>query len=444
MRVVEAWQIRPTYSILIPIMKLEDKLRNLDRFTPAVQKGTNSLKGKDQLLDTLDGKITRNKFGEFVLVKKGFDPAGLHQEVRLPLSWEVSGEMLARVCSSRRPGEPAYSQVPFDPAQAAFFDCETTGLAGGVGTYAFLVGVGYLSKEEFVVEQYFMQDFHQESAVLSAVLERLSGFKFLVSYNGKCYDLPLLETRWNIHRMDFDSGQWTHVDLLYPCRRLWKKRIGDCSLGSIEGNILGVRRKMDVPSSMVPQIYFDYLRSGELGPLVPVFHHNLYDILTLLRLAILIDSALGDSRFEEIQDPIDLYSLGRIHRNLGNHEFSLKCFEQALSGKPSPELNLDIQLHMSFLQKRIGCLEAAAEIWHGLIEGDFPFSFSAHEELAKYYEHRRKDYHKALSLVDGAISYLSCDPSLSVSPGQKRRLDALGYRKSRLRRKIHKARGNAE
>lgn len=402
------------------------------------------MKGKDRLLDTLHGKITQNRFGEFVLVRKGFDPEGLQQEVRLPRSWEISGEMLARVCSSRKPGEPKSSPVPFDPAQAAFFDCETTGLAGGVGTYAFLVGVGYLSEDEFVVEQYFMQDFHQERAVLQAVAERLSGFRFLVSYNGKCYDLPLLETRWTIHRMDFDSGQWTHVDLLYPCRRLWKRRLGDCSLGNVEDRILGVRRKMDVPSYMVPQIYFDYLRSGELEPLVPVFHHNLYDILTLLRLAILIDNTLEDSTFEKIQDPIDLYSLGRIHRNLGNHEASVRCFERALSERPSPELHLDIQLHLSYLQKRSGCLEAAADIWHGLIEGDFPFSVSAHEELAKYYEHRRKDYHKALFLVDGAVSYLSCDPSLSVSPGQKRRLDSFEYRKSRLRRKIQKASEDAK
>jgi uncharacterized protein YprB with RNaseH-like and TPR domain len=425
-------------------MKLEDKLRNLERFNPAGQKGTTSVKGKDQPLDMLDGKITQNRYGEFVVVKKGFDPEVLQQEVKLPRSWKISGEMLARVCSSKRRGQPEVQALPFNPAQAAFFDCETTGLAGGVGTYAFLVGVGYLSEEEFVVEQYFMQDFHQERAVLSAVAERLARFKFLVSYNGKCFDLPLLETRWSIHRIDYDSGQWTHVDLLYPCRRLWKKRIGDCSLGNVEDEILGVRRKVDVPSYMVPQIYFDYLRSGELEPLVPVFHHNLYDILSLLRLAILIDNTLEDFTFEKSQDPIDLYSLGRIHRNLGNDEASLRCLEQALSERPSPELQLDIKLHLSYLQKRIGCLEAAADIWHGLIEGDFPFCVSAHEELAKYYEHRMKDYHKALSVVDGAISYLSCDLSSSVSPAWQRKLNSLEYRKSRLKRKIQRSSERAE
>ena len=279
-----------------------------------------------------------------------------------------------------------------------------------MGTYAFLVGLGYVSGEEFWVEQYFMQDFHQERAILSAMAERLSHFKFLVSFNGKCYDLPLLENRFVINRLDFDPANWAHLDLLFPCRRLWKRRIGECSLSNIEQEILRVRRKIDVPSYLIPQIYFDYLRTGEAEPLISVFHHNVYDILSLLRLSVLIDQALSaeptgeDFGLSEIEGSIDWYSLGRIHQNLGNCEASARCFKHALSEKMSPEWQLEIYVSLTFIYKKIGCIEEAVRIWQKLTEGDFPFSITVHEELAKYYEHKRKDYLKALSFVNRAIS----------------------------------------
>jgi len=307
--------------------------------------------------------------------------------------------------------------------------------------------LGYLNQEESRVEQYFMQDFHQEGAILSAVAERLGGFKFLVSFNGKCYDLPLLENRFVINRMDFDPTNWVHLDLLFPCRRLWKRRIGECSLSNIEQKILRVRRKIDVPSYLVPQIYFDYLRTGEAEPLVPVFHHNVYDILSLLRLSVLVDQALSagsigeDFCLAEIEDPIDLYSLGRIHQNLGDCQASVRCFKQALSEKLSPQWQLEIHVSLAFAYKKTGCTKEAVRIWQNLTEGDFPFSLSAHEELAKYYEHKRKNYLKALSFVDRTISQLSSDLSLSFASGYQRRLNSLEYRKSRLERKIKKATG---
>ena len=424
-------------------MELEDRLKSFDRFNLTHQRGAVTPQGKDRIVELLDGEMAENRFGRFVLVRKRFDQSKLSRKIKLSSSWDINGEFLARICSSRKSGTKEAHRIPFDLKETVFIDCETTGLAGGVGTYAFLVGLGYLNQEEFWVEQYFMQDFHQEGAILSAIAERLGGFKFLVSFNGKCYDLPLLENRFVINRMDFDPASWAHFDLLFPCRRLWKRRIGECSLSNIEQKILEVRREIDVPSFMVPQIYFDYLRSGEAEPMVSVFHHNVYDILSLLKLFVLIDQALKDFSLSEIEDPIDLYSLGRIHQNLGNCQASVRCFKQALSENLPPQWQLEISVSLAFVYKKTGCMEEAVRIWQKLSEGDLPFSLSVHEELAKYYEHKRKDYLKASFFVDKAISYLSTESSLSYDPTCQARLDSLEYRKSRLKRKIKKATGYA-
>ncbi len=440
----EFLQIDQIFHLSIQTMKLEDRLKNLDKIRAGDQRAAPHVESDDRTIESLEGTLARNRLGEFVLVRKSFDAQGLVRETKSTSSLSIGGQMLARICSPRRSGRQKNHPAAFNLRNAVFFDCETTGLAGGVGTYAFLIGVGYLTGEEFVIEQYFMQDFHQEGAVLTTVAERMAGFEFLVSYNGKCFDLPLLETRWTIHRMDFDHDRWSHIDLLYPCRRLWKKRIGDCSLGNIESRILGVRREVDVPSYMVPQIYFDYLRTGQIEPLVPVFHHNRYDILSLLSLTVTIDDLLEESNLSRIQDPVDLQSLGKIHRNLGNHQISVECFKQALSGRLSPELELEVSLNLAFLYKRIGLAEDAAQIWQKLVETDLLFSLRAHEELAKYHEHRKRDYDEALSIVDRAISCLSYDTLPTVGTAERSRLDSLEYRKSRLQRKIKKASSRAQ
>ena len=420
-------------------MDLEERLKSFARFNLGQRRGAVAPEGKHRIVELLNGTMVQNEFGGFLLVRKRFDQSKLHREIKLSSSWDINGEFLARICSSRKSSLKEICQTPFDLKEAVFFDCETTGLAGGVGTCAFLVGLGYLSGEEFWVEQYFMQDFHQERATLSAIAEKLDGFKFLVSFNGKCYDLPLLENRFVINRIDFDPAKWAHFDLLFPSRRLWKRRIGECSLSNIEQKILGVRRKIDVPSYLVPQIYFDYLQTGEAEPLISVFYHNAYDILSLLRLSVLMDQALKDFSLSEIKDPIDLYSLGRVHRNLGNYEAGIRCFKQALSEKLSPEWQLEISMSLAFIYKKTGCMEEAVGIWQNLTEGDFPFSLTVHKELAKYFEHKRKDYFKALSFVDKAISWLSSDPSLFFASAHQTKLNSLEYRKSRLERKIKKA-----
>jgi uncharacterized protein YprB with RNaseH-like and TPR domain len=416
-------------------MELEDKLKNLARLGSTRRRGV-SVREKDEITEVLGGRVIRNKFGEFVLATARFDLAKLHRDLRFPPSWKPRGELLTKICTPKKSAGEQACPGPFNLAETVFFDCETTGLAGGAGTYAFLVGLGYLAGSEFCVEQYFMEDFHQERAVLAAIAEKMDGFRSLVSYNGKCFDLPLLETRWTVNRIDFDSSRWFHLDLLYPSRRIWKRRIGDCSLGSIERQVLGVARQIDVPSFMVPQIYFDYLRTGQAEALIPVFHHNSHDIVSLLKLAVVIDGTLEAFGPVAPDDPTDLYSLGRIHQRLGDHHAGVRCFERALTSGASLELRRAIMVSLAFAHKKSGSLEEAAGIWQNLTGEEPPFSLLAHEELAKHWEHRIKDYGKALSLVERAMARLTSDRSPESASKRERMLNSLEHRKSRLRRKI--------
>lgn len=182
-----------------------------------------------------------------------------------------------------------------DQGRVVFLDTETTGLAGGSGTYAFLVGIGYFRAGNFIIQQYFMRDFHEERLLLIALQKVLSRFAGVVSYNGKCFDLPLLETRFICSRLANPLPDPIHLDLLFPSRRLWKRRLPDCRLGTVEREILGVRRTGDVPSWEIPLLYFNYLRSRDARPLVRVFDHNRQDILSLAALTGHVCELLSDA-----------------------------------------------------------------------------------------------------------------------------------------------------
>ena len=419
-------------------MDLEDKLKNLARLDSKGKRDV-SVREKNKTAEVLGGNVITGKFGEFVLATEQFNLGRLHRDLRLPSSWKLKGELLAKVCSPRKSAGERPCPRAFNLRKAVFFDCETTGLAGGAGPYAFLGGLGYLSGDEFRVEQYFMEDYHQERAILAAVAEKMIGFEFLVSYNGKCFDLPLLETRWTINRVDFDSKRWFHVDLLHPSRRLWKRRIGDCSLGSIEQQVLAVGREIDVPSFMIPQIYFDYLRTGEAEALIPVLHHNRHDIVSLFKLAVVIDGALEAFDPVALNDPMDLYSLGRVYQSLGDHHAGVRCFERALSGGASLELRQGVLVSLAFAHKRSGSVDEAAGLWQNLAGEEFPFSLLAHEELAKHWEHKRKDYGRALFFVEKAMAHLTHDHSPDFASRRERMLNSLEHRKSRLKRRIKRA-----
>ncbi|HEV8633655.1 MAG TPA: ribonuclease H-like domain-containing protein, partial [Chloroflexota bacterium] len=174
-----------------------------------------------------------------------------------------------------------------DPSRTVLLDCETTGLAGGTGTYLFLIGLGYFADGGFRVDQFFLRDPSEERPALRVLGEVLGRFEAVITFNGKCFDWPLIETRHLYARVVLRPTLPLHLDLLFPARRLYRRRLGSCSLVDLERGVLGLpQRRDDVPGWLIPQLYFEYLRRRDGRALVPVFEHNRADILAMLALAV--------------------------------------------------------------------------------------------------------------------------------------------------------------
>ena len=215
------------------------------------------------------------------------------------------------------------------PAKWCFLDTETTGLAGGSGTYAFLVGVGRITPQGFRVRQFFMRDFGEEASQLSALTEHLKQFEVLITYNGRTYDQPLLETRFRMVRQRPPFSSLEHLDLLFGARRLWNLRFDSCRLVDLENQILGVERQGDLPGELIPYVYFEYVRTHEIFRLMPVFHHNAIDILTLACLTAIVPRAFHRRISAEFSHGAEMVGLARWWRQAEQHENALALFRQA-------------------------------------------------------------------------------------------------------------------
>ncbi|HUX21464.1 MAG TPA: ribonuclease H-like domain-containing protein [Spirochaetia bacterium] len=279
-----------------------------------------------------------------------------------------------------------------DDDRLLFIDTETTGLSGGAGTVAFLVGVGRVRLGYFRVAQYFISDYPGEPELIEALAGELTKPMTVVSYNGKSFDIPILRSRFSMNGRRLEVSK--QVDLLHTARRLWKASIGSCSLHAIEERVLGVKRSEDVPGYLIPELYFNYLRSGDPDPLSGVFSHHLYDIVSL---ATLLDYIETIPKREMGSGGVDPDELGRLMVDLGFAEGLPLLRERALAGSlPAARI---ASLHL----KRQGRWGDAVEIWTRLWEGSQ--SYFAGIELAKYYEHRVKEYANALEIV-AALSAL--------------------------------------
>ncbi|HEX6739383.1 MAG TPA: ribonuclease H-like domain-containing protein, partial [Vicinamibacteria bacterium] len=205
----------------------------------------------------------------------------------------------------------------FDLSRAVFLDTETTGLAGGTGTAAFLVGIGFVDGDRFRVRQYFMRDYHEEPALLHGLAEDLARFTHVVTFNGKQFDLPLLETRFHLARERYPLRAAPHLDLLHPARRLWKRRLASCTLQHLEQDLLGLWRRGDVAGSEIPQLYFDYVRRRDARAMARIFRHNRTDVVSLAALAVVACQWVEEERAE---DPRDVLSLARVLERAGRAE----------------------------------------------------------------------------------------------------------------------------
>jgi len=327
----------------------------------------------------------------------------------------------------------------FDFRRAAFIDTETSGLAGGTGTFAFLVGIGTFEDESFVVRQYFMHTPEEEKALLYAVGERLDRCDSLVSYNGRVFDLPLLNTRFLLNR-DLPRLQTApHLDLLHPARRLLRARLGSCTLGNVEQQALGLKRAdADVPGWLIPSIYRQFLIDGDTQELRGVLYHNLEDILSLVTLATrlcrLFERSTGMASVLDGLHPIDRASLGRALEEWGRVSDGENAYQRALDG-PLPTAERDRVLRrLSFLYKRQGRRSEAVPLWDLWSREEIAQTHLVpHVEMAKHFEWHSSNLGAALEWTEDAAR-IACE--LSASAHRARLLGELKHRMDRLHRKL--------
>lgn len=343
----------------------------------------------------MSGEVVQTPLGSHFETEKLYPRHRRHGSMDLSNLSELPGDLLEALSD----GAVAASR----PERWAFLDTETTGLAGGTGTYAFLVGVGRITGEGFRVRQFFMRDLCEEHSLLWALEQHLQDFDVLITYNGKAYDEPLLETRYRMARRRPPFSRLVHLDLLYGARRLWKLRLESCRLVDLESQILGFEREGDLPGELIPYVYFEYLRTRQVFRLVPVFHHNATDILTLACLTGIVPLAFRSPESAPLHHGADWVGLARWLLKAERRQEALAVLRRAVARGLSDELLFRSLWEIALLEKRLGRREAAVAAFEDLAATRNPYRLPALEELAKHYEHRERNYALALEVTRAAL-----------------------------------------
>ncbi len=406
-----------------------------------------------------EGEIVENSAGQCYLVTRHCDPMG--REAGEPSALgepSAVGNILARDPSVLAPLYPAYGldRCP-DFRRSAFLDIESTGLGGGAGIYAFMVGVGTFEPQgrnadspgdrlNFVVRQLFMRHPGEEPALLTALVELLQGCESLVTFNGRSFDAPFLRGRYRYagRFLPADVGQpkaldddTPHLDLLHPARRLWRKRVGSCALTNLERKVLGyARADDDVPGSLIPHLYADYLHDGDGRMMQRVFYHNREDIFSMAALTEVVCGAFADpvaAGAGHLQ-PLDLLSMARMQAELERLESAELLFRAAL-GQLSGRAHLAESFDgLGRLLKRQHRWEEAASVWQQWLTTVGGPDSRPYVELAKFCEWQSGDLTQAAMWTRWALH------EQEKSPPQSRSLETqteLRHRLARLQRKLN-------
>ncbi|MGA3027634.1 MAG: ribonuclease H-like domain-containing protein [Bryobacteraceae bacterium] len=362
----------------------------------------------------LGGREVQTEFGRHFETEKLYERHRRHGSIGICDLEQLPPHLLEPISNGLIASAP--------PQTWAFLDTETTGLAGGSGTYAFLVGVGRVAPDGFRVRQFFMRDHGEEASLLHALAEHLKQFQVLITYNGRTYDQPLLETRYRMGRRRPPFDDLRHLDLLFGARRLWKLRFDSCRLVELEGRILGVEREGDLPGEMIPYVYFEYLRTREIFRLVPVFHHNAIDILTLACLTAIVPWAFHAPENAQFTHGAEMVGLGRWWRQAENPDNALALFRGAVERGLPDDLHFRTLWDIACLEKKSGRDEAALPLLADLAGSPNAWRVPALEELAKHYERRERNFAAAL---DTTLRALALQPT-----------EALARRRARLERRL--------
>ncbi|MBR4459785.1 MAG: ribonuclease H-like domain-containing protein [Clostridia bacterium] len=317
---------------------------------------------------------------------------------------------------------------PVDPERIVFLDTETTGLAGGAGTIVFQIGLGRLTPEGFAVTQLVMRDYPEEKSLLERTAEIVGQGDMICTFNGRTFDLPLLQSRFLMNRLSPAVLDRPHLDLITASRRVFRLRLGSCRLQDLEREVLGFRREGDLPGSEAPKRFFDYLKTGQFSLLDEVLRHNEQDIASLCLLLTRLAAVYEEP--ERLPDGEDLYGMGAGLRRDRREQEARRCWRLVRAGRMRPKS----RLLLADSYRRAGERDEAAEIWREMIarkEG----GVQPYIEMAKHCEHVERDIPAALAYTRRALILLA-EPSLGTNESVQEIKNALQYRYARLTRRL--------
>ena len=368
----------------------------------------------DRVADVLGGQVVSNRFGRALIVDRRYESDRFHGARRVE-------ECLVKDDASLRLLDPSLPPPDGSGERTVFVDLETTGLSGGAGTVAFLVGCGWFDMGAFQVRQFLLTSYASERALLDAVASCFEAASLLVTYNGKTFDVPVMETRWMFHRMRMPLESVRHFDMLHPARRLWRSRdegrgaagdgdSGGCRLSTLERVLCDVTRVGDVPGMEIPSRYFRFLRTGDAGPLEPVLEHNRLDLISLAAVSAhavqLVEEGPGRCR-----DAAEAVALGKVYERAGCIDRAIDAFRKAADeNSASVDVRAEAIYRLGLRLRRERRYADAAECWRWLLEMKDsrygrrstllgPLRQYAAEALAIHHEHRERDYEGARELT---------------------------------------------
>ncbi len=413
--------------------------------------------------DLMPGRFHTTSHGQCFVAETTYPPDYLHGDLPLSSFLNLPPETVAQIAQDG-------ALVNVDLRRVCFLDTETTGLSGGTGTIPFVVGLGFFAEEGFHVHQYFLRDPGDEPAMVEALAEHLPEFEALASFNGRVFDVPILENRFILARIPPPTVGVPHLDLLHPARRLWHYHLPSCTLSALEREVLGVWREQDdVPGGVIPYLYRDYLRTGDAREMKRVLYHNAVDVISLVTLAARICRIFanpwteGEDERNERLSGAEFYGLGRWYAAEGRlaeaeqaYRAALRSFDKAqgrpgdevqieaveernrvLRKKPgfnlAPDLRAKVLRDLGYLLKRAGRRAQAFAYWQQLALEAAPDTV-AHVELAKYFEWHVEDLSLASGWTRAALAQVENWPP---GPRHDSVLAELRHRLARLERKTN-------
>jgi len=421
---------------------LRRRLRELGVVKGVRELATLSPRRRVAIEDLVPGRFHTTSHGQCFIVETTYPLDHLHGDLSLSAFLDLSPEITAQIAQ-----DGALTSV--DLQRVCFLDTETTGLSGGAGTMVFIVGLGFFADDGFHMRQYFLRDPGDEPALVESLAEFLPEFKALASFNGRTFDVPILENRFILARIPPPTAGMPHLDLLHPARRLWRYRLSSCALGTLEREVLGILREQDdVPGGLIPYLYRDYLRTGDAREMKRVLYHNVVDVLSLVTLATRLCRTFANPWTEIGLSGAEFFGLGRWYTTEGQlaeaeraYRAALRLFDKAQSercpGQPleaglAPNLRKKTLIALGYILKRANRRAEALAYWQQLAL-ETADDVLAHVELAKYFEWHVEDLSLAAGWTRAALAQVEHWPA-----GEHRAviLAGLRHRLARLERKI--------